>query len=296
MPWLSLTLEVEEAVAEAVSEALLECGAQSVSLEDADAGTTGEVARFAEPAWDAPRAWRRNRVCALLAPDTDVLKVVVEATRAAGLPSPPQFSVGRVEDEDWVRRSQSQFTPLAVSERLWIVPTWREAPDPRALVVRLDPGMAFGTGTHPTTRLALRFLARVVHGGERVLDYGCGSGILAIAAARLGAAEVDAVDLDPLALEAAGGNSRANQVAVRVWTPEALPPGDYDVVVANILANPLIVLAPVLTARARKGGALALSGILEAQAEDVAAEFRPAIDLDVTGSEDGWVLLEGVRT
>jgi len=296
MPWLSLTLEVEEAVAEAVSEALLECGAQSVSLEDADAGTTGEVARFAEPAWDAPRAWRRNRVCALLAPDTDVLKVVVEATRAAGLPSPPQFSVGRVEDEDWVRRSQSQFTPLAVSERLWIVPTWREAPDPRALVVRLDPGMAFGTGTHPTTRLALRFLERVVHGGERVLDYGCGSGILAIAAARLGAAEVDAVDLDPLALEAAGGNSRANQVAVRVWTPEALPPGDYDVVVANILANPLIVLAPVLTARARKGGALALSGILEAQAEDVAAEFRPAIDLDVTGSEDGWVLLEGVRT
>ena len=296
MPWLSLTLEVEEAVAEAVSEALLECGAQSVSLEDADAGTTGEVARFAEPAWDAPRAWRRNRVCALLAPDTDVLKVVVEATRAAGLPSPPQFSVGRVEDEDWVRRSQSQFTPLAVSERLWIVPTWREAPDPRALVVRLDPGMAFGTGTHPTTRLALRFLERVVHGGERVLDYGCGSGILAIAAARLGAAEVDAVDLDPLALEAAGGNSRANQVAVRVWTPEALPPGDYDVVVANILANPLIVLAPVLTARARKGGTLALSGILEAQAEDVAAEFRPAIDLDVTGSEDGWVLLEGVRT
>ena len=296
MPWLSLTLEVEEAVAEAVSEALLECGAQSVSLEDADAGTTGEVARFAEPAWDAPRAWRRNRVCALLAPDTDVLKVVVEATRAAGLSSPPQFSVGRVEDEDWVRRSQSQFTPLAVSERLWIVPTWREAPDPRALVVRLDPGMAFGTGTHPTTRLALRFLARVVHGGERVLDYGCGSGILAIAAAKLGAAEVDAVDLDLLALEAAGGNSRANQVAVRVWTPEALPPGDYDVVVANILANPLIVLAPVLTARARKGGALALSGILEAQADDVEAAFRPAIDLDVTGSEDGWVLLEGVRT
>lgn len=294
MPWLSLTLEVEEAVAEAVSEALLECGAQSVSLEDADAGTTGEVARFAEPARDAPSSWRRNRVCALLAPDTDVLKLVVEAAQAAGLSSPPQFSVGRVEDDDWIRRSQSQFTPLAVSERLWIVPTWREAPDPRALVVRLDPGMAFGTGTHPTTRLALNFLARIVRGGERVLDYGCGSGILAIAAAKLGAAEVDAVDLDPLALEATWGNSRANQVAVRVWTPEALPAGDYDVVVANILANPLIVLSPVLTARARKGGKLALSGILEAQAEDVAAAFHPAIDLVVTGSEDGWVLLEGV--
>lgn len=295
MPWLSLTLEVEEAVAEAVSEALLECGAQSVSLEDADAGTTGEVARFAEPAWDAPRAWRRNRVCALLAPDTDVLKVVVEATRAAGLPSPPQFSVGRVEDEDWVRRSQSQFTPLAVSERLWIVPTWREAPDPRALVVRLDPGMAFGTGTHPTTRLALRFLERVVHGGERVLDYGCGSGILAIAAAKLGAAEVDAVDLDPRALDATRANARANEVSVRVSTPEALPRGDYDVVVANILANPLILLAPALTARVRARGRLALSGILAAQASDVAAAYRPAIELAVTREDEGWALLEGTR-
>ncbi len=295
MPWLSLTLEVEEAAAEALSEALLELGARSVSMEDADAGTAGEIARYAEPSWDAPSPWRRNRVCALLAPDADVLTLVVESARAAGLASPPQFSVGRVEDDDWVRRAQAQFTPLSISERLWIVPSWREAPDPRAAVVRLDPGMAFGTGTHPSTRLVLRFLARVLRGGERVLDYGCGSGILAIAAAKLGAAEVDAVDLDPLALKAAGENARANEVMVRVSTPEALLPGDYDVVVANILANPLMLLAPVLAARVGAHGRIALSGILETQAQGVAAAYPSAFDLEVGATEDGWVLLEGLR-
>lgn len=295
MPWLSLTLEVEEAAAEALSEALLELGAHSVSVEDADAGTTEEAARYAEPSWDAPSAWRRNRVCALLAPDADVLSLVVESTRAAGLASAPQFSVDRIEDDDWVRRTQAQFSPLSIDERLWIVPSWHEPPDSRAAVVRLDPGMAFGTGTHPSTRLVLRFLARVICGGERVLDYGCGSGILAIAAAKLGAAAVDAVDLDPLALNTTGENARANEVVVRVSTPEALLPGDYDVVVANILANPLILLAPVLAARVATRGRIALSGILEAQAREVAAAYRPAFDLKVSASEEGWVLLEGVR-
>jgi ribosomal protein L11 methyltransferase len=295
MPWLSLTLEVEEAVAEALSEALLELGAHSVSLEDADAGTVAEAARYSEPSWDAPSAWRRNRVCALLAPDADVPTLVIEAARAAGLASPPQFSVGRVEDDDWVRRAQAQFAPLSIDERLWIVPSWLEAPDSRAALVRLDPGMAFGTGTHPSTRLVLRFLARVLRGGERVLDYGCGSGILAIAAAKLGAAEVDAVDLDSLALKTTGENARANDVVVRVSTPEALLPGDYDVVVANILANPLILLAPALAARVATRGRIALSGILESQAREVAAAYRPAVDLEVSAGEQGWVLLEGAR-
>jgi ribosomal protein L11 methyltransferase len=295
MPWLSLTLEVEEAAAEALSEALLERGAQSVSLEDADAGTAEEAARYAEPSWHVPSAWRCNRVCALLAPDADVLSLVIESARAAGLASPPQFSVDRVEDDDWVKRAQAQFTALSICERLWIVPSWLEPPGSRAAVVRLDPGMAFGTGTHPSTRLALRFLARVLRGGERVLDYGCGSGILAIAAAKLGAAAVDAVDLDPLALKTTGDNARANEVVVRVSTPEALLPGDYDVVVANILANPLILLAPVLAARVRTRGRIALSGLLAAQAQDVAAAYRPAFDLEVSVTEEGWVLLEGVR-
>jgi ribosomal protein L11 methyltransferase len=295
MPWLSLTLEVEDAEAEALSEALLELGADSVSIEDADAGTAEEIARCAEPSRDLRGAWRRNRICALLAPDTDVQTLVLDSARAAGLASPPPFSVGRVEDDDWVRRARAQFMPLAIGERLWIVPSWLEAPDTRPAVVRLDPGMAFGTGTHPSTRLVLRFLERVLCGGERVLDYGCGSGILAIAAAKLGAAEVAAVDLDPLALKVTGGNAHANEVMVGVSTPEALLPGDYDVVVANILANPLMRLAPMLAARVGTRGKLALSGILEAQAQDVAAAYRPAFDLRVGATEEGWVLLEGVR-
>ena len=296
MPWLSLTLEVEEAAAEVLSEALLARGAQSVGLEDADEGTAHEAPRFAEPSWDgAAGAWPHSRVVALLPLDANVLELVVECTRAAGLDQPPAFRVARIEDDDWVRRTQSQFTPVPIGERLWIVPTWCEPPDARAAVVRLDPGMAFGTGTHPSTRLALHFLERSLRGGERVLDYGCGSGILAIAAAKLGAAEVDAVDLDPRALDATRANARANEVSVRVSTPEALPRGDYDVVVANILANPLILLAPALTARVRARGRLALSGILAAQASDVAAAYRPAIELAVTREDEGWALLEGTR-
>ena len=296
MPWLSLTLEVEEAAAEVLSEALLARGAQSVGLEDADEGTAHEAPRFAEPSWDgAAGAWPHSRVVALLPLDANVLELVVECTRAAGLDQPPAFRVERIEDDDWVRRTQSQFTPVPIGERLWIVPTWCEPPDARAAVVRLDPGMAFGTGTHPSTRLALHFLERSLGGGERVLYYGCGSGILAIAAAKLGAAEVDAVDLDPRALDATRANARANEVSVRVSTPEALPRGDYDVVVANILANPLILLAPALTARVRARGRLALSGILAAQASDVAAAYRPAIELAVTREDEGWALLEGTR-
>jgi len=296
MPWLSLTLEVEEAAAEVLSEALLARGAQSVGLEDADEGTAHEAPRFAEPSWDgAAGAWPHSRVVALLPLDANVLELVVECTRAAGLDQPPAFHVERIEDDDWVRRTQSQFTPVPIGERLWIVPTWCEPPDKRAAVVRLDPGMAFGTGTHPSTRLALHFLERSLRGAERVLDYGCGSGILAIAAAKLGAAEVDAVDLDPRALDATRANARANEVSVRVSTPEALPRGDYDVVVANILANPLILLAPALTTRVRAHGRLALSGVLAAQASDVAAAYRPAIELAVEREDEGWVLLEGTR-
>lgn len=297
MPWLSLTLQVDEAAAEAFSEALLERGAQSVSVEDADAGTEREMPRFAEPSGeDAPAAWPRTRVVALFGAEADVPTLVAESARAAGLEHAPAFTIGRVEDEDWVRRSQAQFAPLAVSERLWIVPSWCEPPDPGATVVRMDPGTAFGTGAHPSTRLVLNFLATTLRGGERVLDYGCGSGILAIAAAKLGAAEVDAVDLDPRAIEAARDNARANEVAVRVSAPEALPPGDYDVVVANILANPLILLAPALGTRVRARGRLALSGILDAQAGEVAAAYRPAIELRVAAADEGWVLLAGTRT
>jgi len=295
MPWQSLTLDVDAAEAEALSDALLEEGAVSVCVEDADAGTKAEVPRYAEPSWEASPAWRRNRLSVLLAQATEARSIVERAAHAAGLAAPPEFCVADVADDDWVRHTQSQFTPMAIGERLWIVPSWHEPPVSDAAVVRLDPGMAFGTGSHPTTRLVLEFLAREIRGGERVLDYGCGSGILAIAAAKLGADWIDAVDLDPQALKAAADNAHANDVVVSVWPPEALPPGDYDVVVANILSNPLVLLAPLICARVRAGGRAALSGILEAQASEVIGAYAPALVLSVSGREGGWVLLEGER-
>lgn len=295
MPWQSLTFDVDAAEAEALSDALLAAGAVSVCVEDADAGTEAEVPRYAEPSWEAPPAWRRNRLSVLLAQATDARPIVERAARAAGLAAPPEFSVSDVPDDDWVRRSQSQFAPLAIGQRLWVVPSWHEPPVSNSAIVRLDPGMAFGTGSHPTTRLVLEFLARALRGGERVLDYGCGSGILAIAAAKLGASRVDAVDLDPQALQATAENARANDVVADAWLPEALPPGEYDVVVANILSNPLILLAPLISARVRAGGRLALSGILENQASEVIGAYGPVVALSASGREGGWVLLEGAR-
>lgn len=295
MPWQSLTLDVDAAQAEALSDALLAEGAVSVCVEDADAGTEAELPRYAEPSWGASPAWRRNRLNVLLEHATQARLVLERAARAAGLAAAPAFTLADVADDDWVRRTQSQFAPLAIGSRLWIVPSWHEPPDDDAVVVRLDPGMAFGTGSHPTTRLALEFLAREIRGGERVLDYGCGSGILAIAAAKLGAGRSDGVDLDPQALQATVDNARENDVGVAAWSPETLPPGEYDVIVANILSNPLILLAPLISARARIGATVALSGILESQAAEVIAAYAPRVELSVREREGGWVLLEGGR-
>ena len=274
MPWRALTLEVAAAQAETLSDALVEQGAQSVWI-----GEPGQA---------------RLQMHALFEAGADAPSLLGAAASAAGCPL-PLYRTYEVADEDWVRATQAQFKAQCIAGNLWIVPSW-EAPPPHAKVVlRLDPGLAFGTGSHPSTRLVLGWLTRTNLAGARVLDYGCGSGILAIAAARLGAAQVDAVDLDPDALDATGDNARANGVAVGAYAPERLPPGDYDIVVANILAQPLIALEPLLGARTRAGGRVALSGILEAQADEVAAAYEGRFATNIAAAEDGWALVEGVR-
>lgn len=266
MPWLALTLQVERAAAEAFSDALLEAGAQSVSLDGA--GT----------------------VIAILAMPDDCNALVADAASAAGI-APPGFTAEKLDDRDWVRASQAQLEPLTIGERLWIGASWHQ-PAPGRIALRIDPGLAFGTGSHPTTKLILAHLERSMRGGERVLDYGCGSGILAIAAAKLGAAHVDAVDLDPEAVAATRANALANGVELTAALPDALPDADYDVVVSNILAQPLIVLAPLLGSR---GARIALSGILEAQAGEVARAYQPWVDVTIADRDEGWVLLLGIR-
>ncbi len=275
MAWLAVTLEVDAAAAEALSEALLEAGAQSVAIEGPGQPRVG--------------------VQALLRSDANARVIVESAAAAARLPGRPAYATARVEDADWVRTSQSQFAPFEVAERLWVGPSWHQPPSSARAVVRLDPGLAFGTGSHPSTRLVLRFLAEHVGGGERVLDYGCGWGILALAAAKLGAARVDATDIDAEALETTAVNARANGVALRLGAPEALSPEPYDIVVANILAQPLVVLAPLLAARTVPGGRIALSGILVKQAGEVSDAYLPWYDAGVAATEDDWALVTGIR-
>jgi ribosomal protein L11 methyltransferase len=293
--WLSIEFEVDAAQADAISESLLEAGADSVALEDADAGSEREAPQYAEPGWCAPRAWRRTRVAASVQAGIDPAALLARAADSSGTGFPSPLRVVQLEDEDWVRRTEAQFAPLRLGDRLWIVPSWCANPQPEAISVRLDPGLAFGTGSHPSTRIVLRWLTRVVRGGERVLDYGCGSGILAIAAAKLGVSEIAGVDLDPQALETASANARANRVPFQLATPEALPAGDYDLVLANILARPLMALEPSLARRTRSGGRIALSGVLETQAGEVIETYRRHFEAAIDAVEDGWVLIEGRR-
>jgi ribosomal protein L11 methyltransferase len=274
MPWLSLRVEVDRQAADALSDALLEAGAQSVALEHPDAPRTVISVLFAEHA-DAPRA-------------------LAAAVGASGAQIVWQSGVALIDDEDWVRLSQAQFSPFRMG-RLWIGATWHTPPGDAPAIVRIDPGLAFGTGSHATTRLVLSYLERSVRGGERLLDYGCGSGILAISAAKLGAGPIDAVDIDPQAVEVTRANARANAVELRASLPEALERGSYDLVVANILAQPLIELAPQLASRTRQGGRIALAGILESQAEDVRAAYAATFDMAIGEIEEGWALVHGVR-
>lgn len=295
MGWLSLSILTDCRYADALTDALLDAGALAASIEDADAGTPAERPQFGEPGAVSEPGWEHSRVSALLPSNADVERLVATCAAKIGLGDLPAYTQEEIAEQDWVRLTQSQFAPIRVTERLWIVPSWHMAPDPDAIVVVLDPGMAFGTGSHPTTRLCLEWLAERITVGMSVLDYGCGSGILAIAAARLGATEVVGVDIDPQAVIAARSNAERNRVDGRFHDSAGGLSGQFDLVVANILANPLKVLAPAISAHVRPGGSLALSGILVEQSEELIAAYAPYLPLRPAGTRDGWVCLAGVK-
>ena len=281
---------------EIVSDALMEIDALAVSVEDADADTDAENALFGEPGMPAPKAgWQRSVVKALFPSE-------LEATESATLILAQDWatdvhvqSVQAIEEQDWVRLTQSQFAPVEITPSFWIVPSWHEAPAAAKTVMRLDPGLAFGTGTHPTTRMCLRWIAQHGQAWPRVLDYGCGSGILAIGAALHGAKNIDAVDIDPAAVTASNANAEANSVTLNTGLPD-LAQGEYPLVLANILASPLKLLAPLLCAHVAPGGHLVLAGILERQADELKAAYAPWIQLTVSDSEEGWILMTAQRS
>ena len=285
-----LLLCPEERV-EMLSDALDALDALSVSVEDADAQTPAEQALFGEPGMPPPKeGWQRSRMVALFAQQA-------QADEAAALLQAQDFFEGcqllgvrRLEDQDWVRLTQSQFAPVEITPDFWIVPTWHEVPEQARQTIRLDPGLAFGTGTHPTTHMCLRWIATHDLSGQRVLDYGCGSGILAIGAAKYGAQSVDAVDIDEAAVTSTRLNAEANQVQLSAGLPE-LARGEYQTVLANILATPLKVLAPLLCAHVASGGALVLAGILERQAQEIQQAYAPWLALEVADAKDGWILM-----
>lgn len=294
MPFLSLRFDTDAAGAERWSDALIDAGAISVDVSDPYAGTPREAARYGEPGEPDTGYWDVSRVEALFAGDADAERALEQASRALGEPA-PAHALDEIEDRDWVRATRSQFGPIDLGAGFYVVPTWCEPPRDAAILLRLDPGLAFGTGSHPTTRLCLEWLRETIRGGERVLDYGCGSGILAIAAAKLGAGEVEGTDVDAQALVASEANALANGVRAKFTAPGGLDPRPADVLVANILANPLILLAPALAARTRPGGRIALSGVLEPQGGEVAAAYERWFTLAHARRLDGWVLLAGVR-
>lgn len=295
MSWLRVSFAVETADAEAVADALIERGAMSVELTDADAGTAQERAIFGEPGAGPLSTWPRQRVGALFNETADVPGAVEAALACLGLSAASPLNVEPVAEQDWVRATQQQFAPIRISPRLWIVPSWCAPPEAAAINLSLDPGLAFGTGAHPTTWQCLDWLDANLEPGASVLDYGCGSGVLAIAAKRLGAGRVVAVDIDPAALGAARANSAANAVAIEVAATDSMPTGPYAVVLANILASPLKLLAPLLASFAEAGGRIVLAGILTAQAAEVAAAYARWFDIAPVRETDGWTCLAGTR-
>jgi ribosomal protein L11 methyltransferase len=293
--WLNLSVRAEADYAEALSEALLARGALSVDMLDADADTPDEQAIFGEPGEPTSAVWQHNLVNALFESDVAVADILRDSCTELGISVLPEHRIETLEESDWVRLTQAQFDPIRISDRLWIVPTWHTPSDTSAINIALDPGLAFGTGSHPTTRLCLRWLDKNTQAGESVLDYGCGSGILAIAAMKLGAGSAIGVDVDAQAVQASRDNAIANHVEAGFYLPDGLALAQYDVVVANILTNPLRALAPLLAGATRTGGRIVLSGILAEQAEEVMRIYGQWFDLAAPVIEDGWCCLSGTK-
>ena len=289
-----LSLLCPEDRVDVLSDALDALDALSVSVEDADAQTPAEQALFGEPGMPPPKdGWQRSRVVALFAQDAVAREAAALLLAQDFFEDCTLLGVEAIEDQDWVRLTQSQFAPVEVTPDFWIVPTWHEPPEQARQIIRLDPGLAFGTGTHPTTRMCLRWIAQHGTQGQRVLDYGCGSGILAIGAAKYGASFIDAVDIDEAAVTSTQLNAQANGVHLQAGLPGKAQ-GQYQTVLANILATPLKVLAPLLCSYVAPGGSLVLAGILERQADELKAAYAPWMRLEVLDSQEGWILMSAV--
>lgn len=294
MAWVSLKIEAQDNNADLISDTLMELGALSAIIEDANAETLDEQPIFGEPGDPPPGIWRQNVVSALFEADTD-LEIILAALKNKAQLQQINYSTETIEEQDWVRATQSQFDPIKITDQLWIVPTWHNAPNTDAINIVLDPGLAFGTGSHPTTHLCLAWLAKKVRNGQSVLDYGCGSGILAIAAKKLGAGKVTGVDIDTQAIQSSGYNAEQNHIDAEFFTADQYHSEPYDIVVANILSSALSVLAPALAKACKPGGEIALSGILKEQESAVSAIYSEWFDMNQAQYMDAWVLLTGTR-
>lgn len=294
MAWVSLKIEAQDNTADLISDTLMELGALSAIIEDANAETIDEQPIFGEPGDPPPGIWQQNLVSALFDEGVDIESVMSELQTQTKL-SDLSYTTETVEEQDWVRATQSQFDPIRITDKLWIVPTWHESPNPDAINIILDPGLAFGTGSHPTTHLCLDWLTRTVQAGQSVLDYGCGSGILAIAAKKIGAGHVVGVDIDPQAIQSSLYNAEQNHVLAEFYPASEYQSEQFDIVVANILSSSLSVLAPALAKSCKPSGKIALSGILCEQESAVSAIYAEWFDMETPQYMDAWVLLTGTR-